>query len=369
VKKGEIYLRGLERALELGCSNTEIRENYLRALEFRNPEWIPCSIGFSPATWKTFREKLEDIVVRYPLIFGSYERGSKNFDEMPVVHRKGEYYTDNWGCVWYNIQEGLEGQVVGHPLEDWKTLETYQSPDPLTKTERDEREKDYWEKVKRDIEERREKGLLTVGGGERLFDRLYFLRGLRNLMIDIVTDDPHLPRLIGMLLDHEMKIVKKWLEIGVDMISFHTDIGTQNGLMISPAKFRKHIKPMFKEIFTTCRDAGVHVYLSSDGHLLDIVDDLIECGVSVHDPQLRANTLEGIAKAYKGKMCINLDLDRQMFPFCKPSDIRRQIKEGVEKLYLPEGGLMIAGSFWGGNIPLENIEAMCQAMEEFCFEK
>ncbi|MGQ9596288.1 MAG: hypothetical protein ACUVQY_03830 [Thermoproteota archaeon] len=94
---------------------------------------------------------------------------------MPVVYRKGEYYTDNWGCVWYNIQEGLEGQVVKNPLADWKALDAYQPPDFLTKTEREERD---WEKIKGDIEERRRSGLLTVGDGERLFDRLYFLRGL-----------------------------------------------------------------------------------------------------------------------------------------------------------------------------------------------
>jgi len=168
-----------------------------------------------------------------------------------------------------------------------------------------------------------------------------------------------------MLLDHEMKLVKKRLEIGVDMISFHTDIGTQNGLMISPAKFRKYIKPMFKKLFSTCRDAGVHVYLSSDGRLLDIVDDLVECGVSVHDPQFRANTLEGIAEKYKGRLCIDLDLDRQTFPFCSPLNIRRLVKESVEKLWLPEGGLMMKGEV-GPDVPLDNIEALCQAMEEFC---
>ena len=188
-------------------------------------------------------------------------------------------------------------------------------------------------------------------------------------MIDIGTDDPHLPRLIEMLTEYEMKLVGKSLEIGVDAIGFHTDIGTQKALMISPAKFRKYIKPMFKKIFTTCRDAGTHVLLSSDGCLLEIVDDLVECGVSRHDPQLRANTLEGIEKVYKGKMCINLDLDRQMFPFCKPEDIREQVKEAVERLSTPEGGLMIFGEIRDEDIPLENIEALCQAFEEFCFRK
>jgi len=346
--------------------NKRVRQNYLKALEYRYPEWIPCSVDFSPAAWKMHRENLQGILVRHPMIFGSYKKGLMDFDVMPPCYRKGEYFTDNWGCVWYNIQEGLEGQVVKHPLENWRALDTYEPPDFLTETERGERN---WEKNKRDVEEGRRKGLLTVGDGERLFDRLYFLRGFKNLMIDIATDDPHLPRLIHMLLDYEMRLVKKWLEIGVDMISFHTDIGTQKGLMISPAKFRKYIKPLYERIFMTCRNAGTHVYLSSDGRLLDIVDDLIQCGVSVHDPQIRANTLEGIAKAYKGKMCIDLDLDRQMFPFCKPADVKRQIREAVEKLYLPEGGLMMKAEIYGADVPLENIEAICRAMEESCLGK
>ena len=293
------------KAVESSYPNKDIRENYLKAVEFRYPEWIPCGVNFLPGVWKKYREKLEEIVVRHPLIFGRYEKGSRNFDEMPPVYRQG-CFTDNWRCVWHTVQEGLEGQVVGHPLADWKALENYRPPNPLEKTERG---KEYWDHVKKTFADRREKGLLRVGDGERLFDRLYFLRGFRNLMMDIVTDDPRLPRLIDMLMEHETKLVEKWLEIGVDVVSFHTDIGTQNGLMISPAKFRKYVKPMFKKLFTRCRNAGVHVYLSSDGRLLDIVDDLVECGVSVHDPQLRANTLDGIARTYGGKLCVDLDLD------------------------------------------------------------
>jgi hypothetical protein len=352
------------RAVESSYPNKDIRENYLKALEYRYPEWIPCGVNFLPGVWKKHRGKLEDIVARHPLIFGHYEKDGRNFDEMPPVYRPG-YFTDNWGCVWYTVKEGLEGQVVGHPLADWKAFENYQPPDPLLKTERGERGVEYWEKTKKAFAERREKGLLRVGDGERLFDRLYFLRGFENLMRDIVTDDPNLPRLINMLLNYETRLVEKWLEIGVDIMSFHTDIGTQNGLMISPLKFRKYFKPMFKKLFTLCRNAGVHVYLSSDGRLLDIVDDLVECGVSVHDPQLRANTLDGIARAYKGKLCVDLDLDRQTLPFCSPQDIRRMVEESIGKLYLPEGGLMMKGEI-GPDVPLENVEALCQAMEDFC---
>jgi|YNPNPStandDraft_1061719.scaffolds.fasta_scaffold23248_4 uroporphyrinogen decarboxylase len=343
----------------------EARENWLRAVEFRYPEWIPCSVGFSPLTWNRYRQDLERIVLAHPRIFPRYRPGQADFfDEMPAVYRQGEYYRDNWGCLWYNIQGGLEGQVVEHPLADWRALETYRMPDPLLLEERGPRD---WAKIERAIAEQKAQGLLTVGNGERLFDRLYFLRGWDNLMLDFALEPPELARLIGMLEEYELKLIQKWIGLGVDVIGFHTDIGTQKGLMISPASFRKYIKPMFKRLFQTCRQAGIHVSLSSDGCLLEIVDDLVECGVSVHDPQLRANTLDGIARAYKGKLCANVDLDRQSFPFLTPAQIREQIKEVVEVMGAPEGGLMLMAAIYGDDVPLRNIEAICEAMEDYCF--
>lgn len=349
---------------------TTDRENWLRTVELRNPEWIPCQITISLATWHQHKEKLGNLVLDHPLIFKDYKKGSINFDEFPPRQREGEYYWDNWGSLWYNVQAGIQGQVVKHPLADWKALDTYKMPDPLKEydgTTGEYRNRD-WGRVKKRFEERRKKGFLTQAFGGCLFDRLYYLRGFENLMIDFATDAPQVSRLIDMLLENEMRLIGKWLKIGVDVIIFHTDIGMQNSLMISPDMFRRYIKPMFKEIFATCRKGGAYVYLSSDGRLLEIVDDLIECGVSIHDPQLGANTLDGIVKAYKGKMCVNLDLDRQSFSFCTPEDIRRQVKEVVEKLGSPKGGLMVWGSTQGGDVPLQNIEALCKAMEEYCLK-
>ena len=339
------------------------RENYLRAVEFRYPEWIPCRMNFSPLTWKIYRGELENILLAHPRLFPGFQPGNIDFDDMPPVYRKGEYYRDRWGCVWYNMQEGLEGQVVEHPLEEWGALSAYRTPDPRQSSERGERD---WDQIKKDLQDQKSKGQLTWGDGERLFDRLYFLRGFSNLMLDFAYQPPELSQLIAILEAYEMQLISLWLELGVDLISFHTDFGTQVGLMISPTHFRKYIKPMFKHLFQTIRSAGTHVFLSSDGRVLDVVDDLIECGVSVHDPQLRANTLDGIARAYKGKLCADIDLDRQSFPFLTPAEIRQQIKDVVKVMGEPEGGLMLLASIYGGDVPLNNIQAICEAMEDFC---
>ena len=33
----------------------------------------------------------------------------------------------------------------------------------------------------------------------------------------------------------------------------------------------------------------------------------------------------------------------------------------------PEGGLMVMAGIYGDDVPLRNIEAICEAMEDYCF--
>ena len=339
------------------------RENWLRAIEFRYPEWIPCRVVVSPLNWKQYRGAVEKIVLDHPRLFMPFEAGSLDYDSMPPGCDVG-YYRDNWGCVWHNVEEGMLGQVVEHPLAQWGALATYEPPDPLTTAMWGERD---WVSIEREIEEYKERGLVTRGSAESLFDRMYFLRGFDNLMVDLAEVQPELYRLIGMVETYALRLAQRWIEAGVDTVSFHTDLATQRGLMMSPATFRKVLKPMFKRLFTACRDAGVHVYLSTDGRVLDIVGDLIECGVSVHDPQLRANTIDGIVRAYKGRLCADVDLDRQGIPHMTPAEIRRMVRDVTIQMGSPEGGLMLVAYVYGADIPLANIEAVCHAMEDYCF--
>jgi hypothetical protein len=340
------------------------RENFLRAVEWRTPQWIPIKFEMFPAVWKKYGKELIEIVRRHPLIFDDSGEGEKTwFEDEDPLFKYNTYYEDDWGCVWYNVQDGNLGQVVKHPLADWNNLGSIKIPDPVKQIN--------WDNLKAIADEAKTRDLPVIGEPESFaqvgfFDRLQFLRGLENLLVDFITEPPQLNRLIEIVLDYNMNYIKKYLEIGVDILWFHGDIGTQNGLMFSPAVFRKILKPAYKEMFQTCRKAGVHVWYSSDGNLLEIVDDLVECGISIHDPQVRPNSVDGIANAYRGKMCAMVDIDEQMLPFCRPRDINRQIKEIVEKVGSPEGGLMIY-AIPSEDVPLENIEAMCTGWEKHCF--
>lgn len=338
-------------------------ENYLKAMKFQNPNWIPCRVSLMPATWRKYREELEEIVLRHPKIFPDYKKGSIDFDSIRDPGYRLGRFTDSWGCVWENIAEGLEGIVVKSPLEKWEALESYIPPDPITQGERGPQVN--WEEVRRHFKKLEDDGDLPRGGLPHgsMYMRLYYLRGFENFMIDIATDNPILDRLINMVLDYNIRYITKWIEVGAKLIYFGDDLGTQKSLAIHPEKWRKYLKPCYKKMFSLCKDSNVYVYFHSDGHILEITDDLIECGVDIINPQIRANTLEGIEKRLKGKVCIDLDLDRQLFPLASTKEIREHIKEAVARLSSERGGLMLMAEC-EPDVPLENIEAICSTLEE-----
>ena len=344
------------------------RENFLRTVEMDYPEWIPCSIALTPPIWHTYRERLEDLILKYPSIFGEYKRGSVDFDDFGI-RRKGNTFTDEWGCVWLFLKDGLQGQVVKHPLESWDNLKDYKPPDPIA-IGAFPREglppHPTFDEARAQIMKAKARGRLAAGSSAHgfLFQRLYYLRGFRNLMLDFVRKPPELQVLIDMVVDYNMKIVNKWLEFGVDLIGFGDDLGTQTRLTINPRTFRKYIIPAYSKIFKTVRAAGAHVHLHSDGHIIEVAEDLMEAGVTILNLQDLVNGLKEIKKVCKGRVCIDLDIDRQrIIPFGTPSRVKRHVEKAIKMLNSPSGGLMITVGIYPPT-PLENIDALCEVLIE-----
>ncbi len=374
------------------------RENALKAAEFNGIEWIPCYIGIHPRAWEKYKEDLENLILKHPsphiiglfedknrrqgkLVhyamtnwvrksFAEYRKGSQKFYEPPIyddpVYNVGKY-TDNWGTIWFNAFQGHEGHPAPPwPLADWKHIASYKPPDPIVMSERLPRAS--WSELHAEVEDDKKRGQLAIGNAypdNRFFERLHFLRGFSNLMVDFFTDPPELRTLIELIISHNLRLIEKWLELDVDVITFGDDLGTQTGPMISPKMFCKYLKPGYLRMFKPVRNAGVHVLFHSDGYILPLVDDLVECGVSILNLQANVNGIENIRKVCKGKVCLELVLDTQkVIPFGTPSTVEAHIKEAVLKLGSKEGGLWLRG-YCDFDTPLANIEAMIKAMEKY----
>ena len=341
------------------------RENFIRNARMTGPEYMPCRVALSLASWDEWKEELEEVVLRHPIVFPNYRKGQFDFANLPFApgNRKGEDFRDEWGCLWRSAVSGIQGVVVEGPLEDWANLDHWQAPNALTTGDRGPVD---WQKKREAMAKAKEAGELTGGGLPHgfFFMRLTYLRGFENLMYDLVTEPPELHRLIEMVDRHNKTIIDQYLDMGVDHIHLGEDLGTQTSSVISPAMFRKWCVPSYKKLLDPCKEAGMIISLHSDGYILGLMDAFEECGMDIVNPQDLVNGIDNIAEVCKGRFCVRLDIDRQkIVPFGTRQEVHDLIEEGVRKLGSPSGGLELACGVYPPTPP-ENVDAVCCAMEE-----
>ena len=96
-----------------------------------------------------------------------------------------------------------------------------------------------------------------------------------------------------------------------------------------------------------------------------LVDDIIDGGCQVINLQDLVNGIDNIQKQLKGRVSIDLDIDRQNITIHgSPNDCREHVRECVMKLGAKEGGLSLCYQPWPMT-PIANMDAVWGAMEEF----
>ncbi|MFA6133185.1 MAG: uroporphyrinogen decarboxylase family protein [Phycisphaerae bacterium] len=331
------------------------RENFLKNANFRGHEWIPQWAFISPPYWRVAREELEDICLRHPVLFPDFRKGQIDFDQ--VLDETQRERTDEWGCRWRYELDGLEGIVIEHPLEDWAALSRWKPPQPPV----------FDDSKRQALEGCRARGEITRYDAPHGFFlmRLYYLRGMENFLEDVGMNDPRLDQLATMVADHWEQAFAPYLAAGLDVLNVADDLGTQTASLLGPTHFRRLLMPHYKRLFHPAREKGTLVSMHHDGYIMDIIDDLLECGVSTVNPQDLVNGIDNIARCVKGRACIKIDIDRQqVLPFGSPAEVRDLVREEVLKLGSPAGGLeMVVGIY--PPTPLANIEALFSALEEY----
>jgi uroporphyrinogen decarboxylase len=341
------------------------QKNFLRAVRFETPDFIPMEFGINPACWQHYpADALMELVDRHPFLFPDFLRDDLVNRSFSVVQRKDQPYLDPWGCVWSTPQDGLTGLVTGHPLADWAALESFSPPDP---EQTDGLVPVDWNKTVSEVSASKARGELFFAGLRHghTFLQLCDLRGYTNLTLDMADEDPRLWKLIGMLEEFNLALVKKYIQLGAAWMGYPDDLGMQNGPMISPKNFSKYIKPSYRRIMQPALEAGCIVHMHSDGDIRLLVDDMLESGVQVVNLQDLVNGIDWIAARFAGKVCIDLDIDRQRVTVLgSPAEIDALIREEVQKLGRKEGGLTMGHGLYPG-APLENIQALMDAMERY----
>ena len=314
-------------------------ERLMKAAKFEYPDFIPIGVGILPAVWKKYGREINKLVSRYP---GLFSQDDINYqyspDDLWSEYRLGDTI-DEWGCVRRNIEEGMDGYVVGHPIKTKEDIRNLKIPEIDT-------------------------GRLPHG---LMYLRILDLMGFENAMLEFAEESEEIQILIDKVLEYNCRqIAIRLKNHNEPLFWLGDDLGMQNCLAIGPEKWIKYFKPCFSKMHRLIKNAGKIIYLHSDGMIYEIIPDLAETGVDIFNIQFRANGIDNIVRVCKGKYAVYLDLDRQLFPFASPKDLHEHVRETIEKMYLPQGGLGIYIEI-GPDIPLENMNALFEAADKYRF--
>jgi hypothetical protein len=340
--------------------------NILKAVRFEKPDYIPMVFHINGACWQHYpQDALQEFMAEHPLLFPDFTpTNEKIIPGFSLVQRVDAPYTDPWGCTWVTAEDGITGTVTHHPLADWVALENYQAPDPEVT---DGLIPVDWDQIYNEMAHKKAEGELCQASLRHghTFLQLCDIRGYQALIFDMVDNEPRLRQLIQMVEDFNMTLMKKYIQIGAEWMSYPEDLGMQLGPMLSPKQFREYIKPSYQRLMQPAIDANCIIHMHSDGDIRTLADELIDSGVQVVNLQDLVNGIDWIAEKYAGKICIDLDIDRQKItPNGTPIEIDALIHEEVEKLGCRDGGLMMIYGLYPG-VPLENVKALMDAMEKY----
>jgi hypothetical protein len=337
------------------------RENMLRVIRFEHPDHIPVIFAVNESVFSHYDpHAVEELLESHPIIAGKsrmrWDLVPKNKEEID----KDVTYYDEFGVEWKGAIDGIRGVIQKHPLADFPKIRDYRFP-PIPQFD--------LEGDRARVKQAKENGRFTQAGlpHGHTFLRLTDLCGFENVLMGMADEDEDLIGLIGKLEEYNAAFSDLYAKVGYDMISYPEDLGMQIGPMISPDLFRKYIKPSYQRLMKPARDAGAIIHMHSDGDVRALADDLIDGGVDILNIQDLVNGIDWIRDRFFGRYAIDLDVDRQKITvFGTPAEVDALVREEVEKLSTPAGGLMMIYGWYAGT-PLENIKALMDAFEKYMF--
>jgi len=229
---------------------------------------------------------------------------------------------------------------------------------------------DYrWLDVAGQVSQVKQQGLAAIYSAIQIFEPAWYLRGLDNLLVDMVLEPEIAAACLDRMTDVQSGVAARMATAGVDLIVFGDDVGTQKSLMMQPETWRTWLKPTMQRAISAAKNVNPDVlaYYHSDGVIHEIIPDLIEIGVDILNPvQPECMDPAQIKQQYGDQLSFWGTIGTQTtMPFGTPDEVRETVRLRIETVGRG-GGLVIAPThLLEPEVPWANIDALVEAVRAY----
>lgn len=151
----------------------------------------------------------------------------------------------------------------------------------------------------------------------------------------------------------------------INAIWYSDDIAYTNSLMVSPVVLDKYFFPWLKKIGDLATRYNKPLIYHSDGILYDVMDKIIECGVSaIHPIEPKAMNIVEVKEKYGDKLCIIGNIDVDLLARGSVNDIKLNVRKNIEQVGFNGGYCVGSGNSIPEYVKLENYIAMIETVKE-----
>lgn len=168
--------------------------------------------------------------------------------------------------------------------------------------------------------------------GFSLYERAWTLRGMENLMMDMIENPDFVHGLLDAIADYNIAQVNEACKYDIDGVYFGDDWGQQTGLILGPALWHEFVYPRVKRMYDAVHAHNKYVFIHSCGKVEELFDDLVAAGLNCFNPfQPEVMDVKSLMKKYRGQLTFHGGLSIQKtLPFGTPDDVRREARELLE---------------------------------------
>jgi uroporphyrinogen decarboxylase len=322
------------------------RERVIAAIKHENTDIIPYTISFTHQEYEKIANYLGDSNFDQNIgnhIDSVYYSGV--FTEDP---NRPSYFTDDFRVTWNRNGADKDIGVLDSLVLPEPEIGNYKFPEVPEKMLREQLEA---------MMNNGDDTFKTASLGFSMFERAWTLRGMENLLTDMLLEPDFVDELLDKICDYNLKIVDIGLEYDIDGFYFGDDWGQQSGLIMGPKLWRRFIKPRIAKMYDKVKKAGKFVLQHSCGDIHEIFPDLIDIGLNVYQTfQPEIYDIKDIKIKYGRDLTFWGAISTQrLLPFGTPDEVKKETLE-IMKILGADGGYIAAPTHSvPGDVPAENM--------------
>jgi len=210
-------------------------------------------------------------------------------------------------------------------------------------------------------------GWAVAGYAGSVFERSWYLRGMENLMVDLLARPEIAQALFARTAAFQQGVARQFARAGVDILILGDDIAGQTGPLLSPVTWRRFLKPHLAETARAVKETNptTRVFYHSDGNIAVFIPELIESGIEILNP-VQPECLDPVAlkRRYGERLSFwgTVSVQRTL-PYGSPEDVRAEVRARIRQVGQGGGLILSPAHVLPPETPWANVVAFFEAAD------